>query len=122
MNSRVFVNRFPVDAIAAGDRGLAYGDGVFETMRAVRGDVPWWDAHCARLQQGLARLGIATPELALDLAHAREQAIELLAGEDAVLKLIVTRGPGGRGYAPQADAEGCAPTWVRGWSSMCWTG
>ncbi|GAB3103170.1 aminodeoxychorismate lyase [Lysobacter terrae] len=113
MSVRIFAGGMAVenavDAVSADDRGLAYGDGVFETMRAVHGDVPWWTAHCERLRAGLQRLGIVTPDLALDLERAHTQAIELLAGDDAVLKLIVTRGRGGRGYALPAEH---VPTWI----------
>ena len=105
MNARIFVGGVRVDAITAGDRGVAYGDGLFETMRAHRGAVSWWDAHWARLQRGAARLGIALPEQ----AHVREEGSQLLAGEDAVLKLVVTRGSDGRGYAPTPSAT---PTWI----------
>ena len=105
MSARIFVGDTRVDAIAANDRGVAYGDGLFETMRAHRGDVPWWDAHQTRLQCGAERLGIALP----DMAQVREEAASLLSSDDAVLKLIVTRGSGGRGYAPERDT---VPTWI----------
>src|SRR5688572_22691329 len=88
-----------VDAIPADDRGLAYGDGLFETMRAHRGEVPWWDVHWARLQRGATRLRMALPDADL----VRREAVNLLGGEDAVLKLIVTRGSAGRGYAAAID-------------------
>lgn len=105
MNARVFVGDTLIDAIGANDRGVAYGDGLFETMRAHRGDVPWWDAHWARFRMGAERLRIPPP----DEAQVRSEAIQLLSGGDAVLKLIVTRGTGGRGYAPLDDS---APTWI----------
>lgn len=106
MNSRVFVGADAVDGIFPGDRGFAYGDGLFETMRAHRGSVPWWDAHWARLMRGATRLRMTLP----DETRIRTE-IERLLGdsEDAVLKLIVSRGSDGRGYAPPADAT---PTWV----------
>lgn len=87
------------------DRGQAYGDGLFETMRAHRGALPWWDAHWARLARGGERLGLALPDESL----VRARASELFAdGGDGVLKLLVIRGGGARGYAPQADA---VPQW-----------
>lgn len=114
---RSFEGDTRVDALAPGNRGLAYGDGLFETMRAHRGTLPWWDAHWARLALGSTRLGIALP----DEAFVRAQAVELLAGAanvtgvadtaggaDAVLKLLVVRGGTARGYAPGADAP---PAW-----------
>lgn len=107
MNARVFIGDGRVHGVPADDRGLAYGDGLFETMRAHRGEVPWWDAHWARLAEGARRLGLPLP----DAARVREEARLLLheAGGDAVLKLLVTRGSGGRGYAPPPRA---LPTWV----------
>jgi len=102
---RIFSGSRRVDAVAADDRGLAYGDGVFETMRVHRGDVPWWDAHWSRLASGAQRLGLALP----DRRQLLSEAADLCAGRDGVLKLIVTRGSGGRGYALSAGAE---PTWL----------
>jgi len=103
---RIFVGARRVDAVPPDDRSLAYGDGLFETMRVHRGDIPWWDAHWARLADGAARLGLALP----DAPQARAESQALLAGvDDGVLKLLVTRGSGGRGYAPP-DAP--TPTWL----------
>jgi 4-amino-4-deoxychorismate lyase len=91
-----------VDGVAAvalplDDRGLAYGDGLFETMRAVGGRIALWDFHLARLRLGCERLGIPMPSAAL-LAGECESLLE--GSADTVLKLILTRGGGGRGYAP----------------------
>jgi len=105
VRARCFVGEDRVAALPTADRGLAYGDGLFETMRAHRGDVPWWDAHWARLRAGADRLGIAVPRI----ERVRAQATELLDGGDGVLKLIVTRGSGGRAYAPPPRL---VPDWV----------
>ncbi|MFD0738637.1 aminodeoxychorismate lyase [Lysobacter koreensis] len=105
-SARVFVGTEPAAGIPAGDRGFAYGDGVFETMRAHAGRVPWWDTHWARLVRGAQRLRLVLP----DAAQVRAEAGLLLAdGGDAVLKLVVSRGAGERGYAPAPDP---IPTWV----------
>lgn len=106
MNARIFVGVRRVDGLAADDRGIAYGDGLFETMRAHRGQAPWWDAHWARLERGAQRLRLPLP----DQDFVRRQADAMLADADTcVLKLIVTRGSGGRGYAPADAAE---PAWI----------
>ncbi|KRA73054.1 hypothetical protein ASD78_15785 [Lysobacter sp. Root667] len=105
MSVRVYVGEQAVDALPALDRGYAYGDGLFETLRAHRGALPWWDAHWQRLSRGAARLHLALPRA----EQVRAEAERLLDGGDAVLKLIVSRGAGGRGYAPPADAT---PTWL----------
>ena len=92
-------------AIAADDRGLAYGDGLFETMRAHAGMVPWWPAHWRRLLHGAQRLRIPVPAE----AEVVRQVSTLLQGGEGVVKLLLTRGAGGRGYAPPPDS---APTCI----------
>lgn len=85
------------------DRGLAYGDGLFETARVHDGLVVWWPVHLARLSEGAARLRIPMP----DVAWLNSQLAEFTsqAPARAVLKLILTRGAGGRGYAPPETVE-----------------
>lgn len=90
-----------VDVIDPADRGLAYGDGLFETLRAHAGTLPWWPRHRARLASGAARLGIAMPAEAL-LDAALSEA--LAHSPEGVVKLVLSRGVGARGYAPEADA------------------
>jgi len=83
--------------LAADDRGLHYGDGLFETMAVSGGKVRLLDLHLERLTRGAARLAIPLPDrdgLAAALAQAA------LEQDEGVLKLIVTRGGGGRGYLP----------------------
>ncbi|WP_035578537.1 MULTISPECIES: aminodeoxychorismate lyase [unclassified Halomonas] len=77
------------------DRGLAYGDGLFETVLLRAGSPVLWRYHVARLAQGCHRLGIPLPcQQALDAAWQGDPTAEF-----EVLKLILTRGSGGRGYA-----------------------
>jgi 4-amino-4-deoxychorismate lyase len=104
MSARVFVGGQRVDAMPTDDRGVAYGDGLFETMRVHAGQVPWWDAHWARLRHGARRLRMGLP----DEGQARNEAAALLADcAGGVLKLLVTRGSG-RGYA----ATDAPPNWM----------
>ena len=106
MSVRIFRGNDQVRFIEPTNRGLAYGDGVFETMRIDRGELPLWPRHLARLHEGAGRLGIALP--AIDFIESR--IAESVAGVDAgVLKLLLTRGDGGRGYAPPIDSE---PVWM----------
>jgi 4-amino-4-deoxychorismate lyase len=79
------------------DRGLQYGDGVFETMRVRAGRVRLLGYHLERLEAGCRRLKIVLPP-----ARALRIEIERRAAErpEAVIKLIVTRGSGSRGYRP----------------------
>ncbi|PNS08262.1 aminodeoxychorismate lyase [Solilutibacter silvestris] len=106
MDVRIFHGQNRVAQIDPGDRGLAYGDGLFETMRVHRGGIPWLDAHLRRLRHGADRLGILLPDDTL----LRVEIASACANQDsAVLKLIVTRGTGGRGYAPPDPAQ---PMWL----------
>lgn len=80
------------------DRGLAYGDGLFETIRMEGKRAFLLERHLRRLLDDAARLGIPVSEE--DIAPALAQATETLApaSDCWVLKLILTRGSGGRGY------------------------
>lgn len=85
------------------DRGLQYGDGLFETMALRNGEPLLWDRHMQRLGLGCRRLGLPAPETRL----LREE-VARIAGTEvrAVAKIILTRGAAGRGY--RADASGTA--------------
>ena len=93
----MLVNGQPQALLPAADRGLHYGDGVFETIAFVGGVLEYWQAHLSRLVTGCERLGIPAPDRARLDAEIRRLC---RAGGDAVLKVIVTRGPGARGYRP----------------------
>lgn len=98
----ILVNGALSDRVAALDRGLAFGDGAFRTLR-VSGARPLnWARHYARLTADCEMLGLAVPAEKVWLAE-----IAQVAPREATLKLIVTRGVGGRGYRPSASA---APT------------
>ncbi len=84
------------ECIDGADRGLAYGDGVFRTLLFRQGNPVHWRQHYAKLAGDCARLGIVCPDesvLRQDMAHTAQ------AEPDGVVKLIVTRGTGLRGYA-----------------------
>jgi len=90
------VDGLPATAVAADDRGLAYGDGVFRTLVVRDGHVQWWARHYARLAADCRALDIEAPgeaELVRDVARIIRQM------PDCALRITVTRGSGGRGYA-----------------------
>lgn len=97
----MLVNGQSAHALPIDDRGLAYGDGVFETVRCVDGKPILWDEHLARLERGCDRLGIRIRHLLDDLTHDRDELLAS-ASDDVILKLIITRGHGGAGYKPAA--------------------
>ncbi len=78
------------------DRGLHYGDGLFETLRVVDGVAPLWDWHRERLLAGCARLGLPAPD---DARLRRVVRAVSRAHRESVVKLIWTAGSGQRGYA-----------------------
>jgi 4-amino-4-deoxychorismate lyase len=98
----MLINGKQGDSISVRDRGLLYGDGVFRTLRALHGKAQHWPLHYQKLQHDCAALNIICPDIALLSAQLNE----LLAQHpDGVVKLIVTRGEGARGYSPPARAK-----------------
>lgn len=93
----ILVDGERTDCLPVGDRGLQYGDGLFETI-AVRGGRPLaWPRHLCRLAEGCARLGIPMPPEAL-----LDSEVKTVIDDEphCTVKLIVTRGGGPRGYRP----------------------
>lgn len=106
MNARTFVDGVAADTIAASDRGLLYGDGLFETVLFVDGTAPLWPRHLARLQSDARRLGLPLPSSDTMFATAQRACADL---PRAAVRLTVTRGSSERGYAPAAQP---VPRWV----------
>lgn len=107
------------DKIDSSDRGLAYGDGLFETIAYVGGVLHNWDLHWQRLLSGARRLVIDLPDqqffleqinlkinqdsqltnsLSDSLCTSISNSISNSISTNRVIKIIVTRGLGGRGY------------------------
>lgn len=99
----ILINGQPDNRIPVTDRGLQYGDGVFETLAFRQGELEFLEAHLDRLQRGCERLRIPFSDvgtLKLELATVCAQT-----AEDSVIKIMMTRGSGGRGYKAPAEAE-----------------
>ncbi len=97
----ILVNGHPDDRIVVSDRGFQYGDGVFETLAYRKGKLEFLDQHLARLQLGCQTLAIPFEQI-----DSLLEEIELVVASlenDAVIKVIVTRGSGGRGYRASSD-------------------
>ncbi|CAA6817442.1 MAG: Aminodeoxychorismate lyase (EC [uncultured Thiotrichaceae bacterium] len=90
------VNGLASNVLPVTDRGLAYGDGVWETIVIREHQLKQLDKHLARLQKGLTALAIKN----LDLSLVRDECHKLESkNENAIVKLIITRGDAQRGYA-----------------------
>jgi len=98
----MLVNGEPGNVISIRDRGLLYGDGVFRTILARHGKAFQWIQHYKKLQHDCDKLGITCPDEPL---LAEQLHILLRLEPDGVVKLIITRGEGTRGYAPPNTIE-----------------
>jgi 4-amino-4-deoxychorismate lyase len=96
----ISVNGILGASISPMDRGFAYGDGLFETCQIIAGQIPLWQFHRERLELSCARLMISLNRSHLELYC--NQLLEVAVSQglaEGVMKVIVTRGEGGRGYA-----------------------
>lgn len=93
----VLVNGQPAQSIDVSDRGLHYGDGLFETMVVIDKQIRFIEAHLARLKTGCERLSLPFPDLDL-LESEFNQVLGSETSSPYIIKLLLTRGPGGRGY------------------------
>ena len=98
---KFLVNGEQSSSIDVNDRGLQFGDGVFETIRVHQGRPVWWQQHMDRLLEGCRRLRFThLPDDKVLRAEACELSADCLTG---TLKIIVTRGTSSSGYAAPAD-------------------
>jgi 4-amino-4-deoxychorismate lyase len=91
----ILVNGQSKDTLCVLDRGLHYGDGVFETLKVAGGQAVLLEQHLQRLQLGCERLRIPQPPVEALVGDINTLA---KAEDKAVIKILVTRGAGGRGY------------------------
>jgi 4-amino-4-deoxychorismate lyase len=93
----------PAMGLSVLDRGLQYGDGLFETIACRNAQACFLDLHLQRLAEGCARLGIRYGEFPLLAARLREVAATQAR---SIIKLILTRGSAtARGYGAQGDEQ-----------------
>ena len=102
MSRRIWVNGRRADAVPASDRGLHYGDGVFTTALAAGGEIAYLDDHIERLQRDAAALGFAAPSRWLLQSEFGQAAA---GAGNAVVKYVLTRGTGERGYRAPVRPE-----------------
>lgn len=100
---RCLINGEQAQQISILDRGFQYGDGLFETLAIIKGNVHLWDAHYARLETSCAKLSIICPEQTL-LQHE----LSMLVPDNGhyAAKITLTRGMSERGYASNPQQSG----------------
>lgn len=90
-------------AISPFDRGFAYGDGVFRTIKVANGVPQHWPQHYQKLVADCAAIGIVCPSAELLMSDFLQLfTIDMYSSEVAVAKIIITRGESERGYASPA--------------------
>ncbi len=94
----MLVNGKPANHISVEDRGLLYGDGLFETILCESGNPILFDEHMQRLQFGCSRLNFSSPDV--DCIFSEVQKVSQ--NQHCIVKVLVTRGVRERGY--QYDA------------------
>ena len=104
-------------AISPFDRGFAYGDGVFRTIKMQGGLPEHWPQHYQKLVADCAAINIVCPSAELLMSDIAQLFADDAKTENqaAVAKIIITRGEGNRGYTPPAIT---APTRVVSKSAM----
>ena len=104
--------------VPALDRGLLYGDGVFETIR-VYGGVPFrLGAHLERLAAGAEALQIALSHPAEALTVGLAEALRAAGLAEAYARITVTRGTGGAPSDLRGSASPAALIHVRALSAL----
>jgi len=99
----VLINGEDTRCLDFADRGLHYGDGVFSTLTVSQGVPLFLSRHLQRLQADASRLGIPFPVRPVLLEEARRLSS---LHPQSILKIMLTRGAGGRGYRSFESATG----------------
>ena len=109
MSAYVNVNGVVSDAahavIPVYDHGFLYGEGVYEVFRTYHGVPFLFDRHQARLRASAGRLGLAVP---FSDGEVRRRSLETMtaaglgAGNEAYVRILLTRGVGEITYDPAA--------------------
>lgn len=95
---RISINGVQSEYVSVMDRGLHYGDGIFETIACVDNQLQFWPQHLARMAAGAKKLKISFPDEALWLEDIQSLFDQQVTDRSCIIKLILTRGIGERGY------------------------
>lgn len=90
-------------AISINDRAFLFGDGIFESCKIFNGKIYDFKAHERRLKEGLKVLKITA-----DISDLENDALRLIAKNqinNGILKIEISRGSGGFGYAPDKASK-----------------
>ncbi len=104
-NTVIWLDGVQTSKLPLPDRGLEFGDGLFETL-LVRDDEPLYcELHLERLQRGCQTLAFPDCTLAIrEYLRLATAEIAVRGWRWSALRLTLTRGAGPRGYVPPEDA------------------
>jgi len=102
MATKNLINGKYSNEIVLSDRAIHYGDGLFETIAIQNKQILCFDTHLNRLEKGCKKLKIPIPNRDI-IKNEISTLIET--NDQAVIKIIVSRGQGGRGYKIPEDIE-----------------
>ncbi len=104
--SEIWLDGAPASALPLPDRGLDFGDGLFETLLLHRGLPLYASLHLQRLRLGLEILGF--PDCRTSVEEQLESAASAVQARGwrwTALRMTISRGAGPRGYAPPLVAR-----------------
>lgn len=76
------------------DQGFLYGDGVYEVIRVYRGNPFHLPEHLERLKASAEAIGIPWAKVQADLPSLCREALNRNGLSDALIRIVLTRGPG----------------------------
>ncbi|WP_094751791.1 aminodeoxychorismate lyase [Psychromonas sp. CD1] len=97
----MLINGIKTEQISALDRGLAYADGLFTTIKVQKGQLLLWELHLQRLQLGAKKLFFPRVDWQALKADVDLVALSIQHKEQSVIKIILTRGNTQRGYSTE---------------------
>jgi len=92
------INGTVADSLAIADRAIQYGDGLFETIAVINQQIHNWDKHFERLCNGCQVLGFSAPDEKKLLSEIESLLTQQPDMKRCIIKILLTRGTGGRGY------------------------
>lgn len=107
----MLINGEPLSIMACNDRAVQYGDGLFETIALRNGQLELWAQHMARMRLGCQRLNLPL----IDEQIWLNDIAQLRVSGNAVIKLLQSRGVGGRGYYYNDDIKSTRVVCVHDW-------
>jgi branched-chain amino acid aminotransferase len=91
----------PALMLVPADDHLAHrGDGVFETLKCVNGGIYLWREHARRLFHSADAIGLPVRWSEAELADIVAQTVRAGGRRDALIRVILARGPGSMGINP----------------------